>query len=96
MPKFLIEVPHGSEKLECLRSVSILLNTGSHFLTNADWGCLDGEHKAWFMMDVDTREEAMMVVPPAYRKDTKISQLNKFSLKEVDTLLKHHEGVQSR
>jgi hypothetical protein len=92
MPKFFIEVSHESGKLNCLRSVSILLSTGSHFLTNADWGCLDGVHKAWFFMDAASKEEAMMVVPPAYRKDTKISQLNKFKLEEVEELLKHHTG----
>jgi hypothetical protein len=91
MPKYLIEVEHGSEKLECIRSVSILLNTGSHFLTNADWGCLDGVHKAWFVMDVESKKEAMMIIPPAYRKDTKISQLNKFTMKDMEELLKHHE-----
>jgi hypothetical protein len=92
MPKFFIEVSHESGKLDCLRSVSILLSTGSHFLTNADWGCLDGVHKAWFFMEAASKEEAMMVVPPAYRKDTKILQLNKFKLEEVEELLKHHTG----
>jgi hypothetical protein len=92
MPKYLIEIPHGSDKIECLRSVEILLSTGSHFLTNADWGCLDGIHKAWFFMDADSKDEALMVVPPAYRKDTKISQLNKFKLNDVRELLKHHDG----
>jgi hypothetical protein len=92
MSKYLIEIPHESEKIACLRSVSILLSSGSHFLTNADWGCMDGVHKAWFFMDADTKEEALMVVPPAYRKDTKISQLNKFKLDDVNELLKHHGG----
>jgi hypothetical protein len=72
--------------------VEILLSSGSHFLTNADWGCMDGVHKAWFIMDTDSKNEALMVVPPAFRKDTKITQLNKFNLIEVKELLKHHEG----
>ncbi|MGA2405942.1 MAG: hypothetical protein ABSF81_04225 [Bacteroidales bacterium] len=92
MLKYLIEIPHGSEKIECLRSVSILLSSGSHFLTNADWGCMDGEHKAWFFMDANSKDEVLMIVPPAYRKDTKIFQLNKFKLEDVKELLKHHEG----
>src|SRR5512133_2955440 len=89
--KYLIEVAHGSEKIECLRSVAILLSSGSHFLTNADWGCYDGEHKAWFFMDAKNKDEAIQVVPPAYRKDTKITQLNKFKLADVEELLKHHQ-----
>jgi hypothetical protein len=92
MSKFLIEIPHEGGKNACLQSVSILLSSGSHFLTNADWGCLDGNHKAWFFMEAESKEEALMVVPPAYRKDTRISQLNKFRLEEVEDLLKHHQG----
>ena len=49
MPRFLIEVPHEPEQLACARTVKIFLNTGSHFLTHADWGCMDGDHKAWFI-----------------------------------------------
>jgi hypothetical protein len=92
MAKYLIEIPHGGDKIDCLRSVSILLSSGSHFLTNADWGCMDGEHKAWFFMEGNNKDEVLMIVPPAYRKDTKIYQLNKFNLGEVNELLKHHEG----
>jgi len=92
MSRYLIEVPHGTEKIECLRAVSIFLSTGSHFLTNADWGCLDGDHKAWFFMDANSKEEVLRIVPPAYRKDAKISRLNKFNLKDVEELLKHHEA----
>jgi hypothetical protein len=91
MSKFLIEVPHGNDKIECMRSVSVFLSSGSHFLTNADWGCLDGEHKAWFTMDADSKEEALLVVPPAFRKDAKILQLNKFRMDDVQNILSHHQ-----
>ena len=59
-------------KIECLRAVSVLMSSGSHFITNADWGCYDGNHKAWFFMEAANKEEALMVVPPAFRKDTNI------------------------
>ena len=86
----MIEVRHEDDKLACEHSVAIFLNSGSHFLTNADWGCMDGEHKAWFFLDVDSKEEALRIVPPAYRKDTKIIQLNKFSVKDYQTLENRH------
>jgi hypothetical protein len=38
MARFLIEVPHKAEPVACTRAVQIFLNTGSHFLTHADWG----------------------------------------------------------
>ena len=92
MAKFMIEVRHEDDKLACEHSIAIFLNSGSHFLTNADWGCMDGEHKAWFFLDVDSKEEALRIVPPAYRKDTKIIQLNKFSVKDFKTMENQHHG----
>lgn len=92
MFRFMIEVPHHDNKIECLHSVAIFLSSGSHFLKNADWGCLDGEHKAWFILDANSKEEARMVVPPAYRKDAIIRQLNKFRLEDVEEIIKRHEA----
>jgi hypothetical protein len=91
MTKYLVEVAHSSDKIECLRTIQIFLSTGSHFLTNADWGCADGEHKAWFILEVDSKDEALRIVPSFYWKDTKIIKLTKFKLKEVEDMLMQHE-----
>ena len=61
MARFLIEVPHDEEVASCMQVVQTFLQTGSHFLSNADWGCADGEHKAWIILDVDSKEEALGV-----------------------------------
>ena len=92
MARFLIEVPHEAEKVECARAIQILLRTGSHFLTHAEWGCLDGEHKAWMIMELETKEEARSILPPAYRSQAKIVELNKFTMEEIEGILRHHEG----
>jgi hypothetical protein len=63
----MIEVPHEADKLECLRSIQILLSTGSHFLTNADWGRADNVHSAWITLEAENKDEARRVIPPAYR-----------------------------
>ena len=90
MARFLIEVPHEPERVACARAVEILLKTGSHFLTHADFGCLDGEHKAWIIAEVDSKEEARSILPPTVRSQAKIVGLNYFSLEEIDTILRHH------
>lgn len=90
MSKFLIEVTHEAEKNACLRAAQILLKSGSHFVTNADFGCLDGEHKAWIIVEVNDKDEARAVLPPEYRSNAKIVQLNKFNLSEIEALLAHH------
>jgi len=91
MPKYLIEVEHQATKEACEKAIRIFLNTGSHFLTNADWGCMDGEHKAWLILDVDNKEQARTVLPPAFRRQAKIIQLNKFSLDKMDEIRPYHE-----
>jgi hypothetical protein len=47
MARFLIEVTHEAEEKACALAIQLPYKTGSHYLTNAEWGCLDGEHKGW-------------------------------------------------
>lgn len=83
MKKFLIEVPHDSDKNACKKAVQIFLQTGSHFLTHAEWGCMDGEHKAWIIVDVDSKDEARMIIPSYFRHLAKITELTSFSMKDL-------------
>jgi len=89
--KFLIEVPHEASTAACARVVDVFLKSGSHFLSRADWGCRDGEHKAWIVVDVDSREDARRIVPPQFRPQAKIVQLNTFTMEEIEDILRQHE-----
>jgi hypothetical protein len=84
MPRFLIEIPHSSDKLACAKVVRAFASSGSHFLTRADWGCADGDHRAWMVVDVESREDAETIVPPAFRPESKIVRLVKFVLDPRD------------
>ena len=90
MPKFYIEIPHEEEKVACLRAVKVLQETGSHFLIRAEYGCMDGDHTARMIIELDDKNEALMVIPRAYRDQAKIVELNSFSVEEIDRLLEHH------
>jgi hypothetical protein len=92
MAKYLLEVPHEADPLACARAVRVFLETGSHFLTNADWGCFDGVHKAWITLEAESKEEARYVLPPAFRSKAKIVRLNKFTLEEIDEIERQHQG----
>jgi hypothetical protein len=92
MARFLIEVPHEAKKQECALAVKILLSSGSHYLTHADFGCLDGDHKAWVIIEADSKEEARFIVPSVFRPRAKIVQLNRFSLSEIEEMLEVHPG----
>ena len=82
MSRYLIEVEHKADKWACDQAIEAFLNSGSHFLTNADWGCMDGEHKAWFILDIGSKEEAKRIVPPGYRPFTRIIELQSLILKK--------------
>ena len=90
MPRFLIEVPHESEVVSCYRAIRVLLETGSHFLTHADFGCDDGVHKAWMIVEAASKDEARNILPTAYRRQATIVQLCKFGLEELPDLMKRH------
>ena len=91
MARFLIEVPHEAETLACARVVEIFLKTGSHFVTHTDWGCMDGDHKAWIIVEVDSKEDARRILPPAFRSQARIVGLNKFSMEQIEEILLHHQ-----
>lgn len=88
--RFLIEVPHDATLVACARAIEALLTSGSHFLTHADWGCKDGEHKAWIIVEVESKDAARSIVPPAFRAVSRIVQLNSFSLQEAQDILRTH------
>ena len=90
MNKYLIEVPHDEDLLACAQVVESFLNYGSHFATNADWGCTDGVHKAWITIETDSKEHARNILPPAYRAQATIIKLNKFSMAEIEEILNQH------
>jgi hypothetical protein len=88
--RFLIEVPHEDATIACARAVEVFLTTGSHFLSHADWGCKDGVHKAWMIVEVDNKTEARNIVPPAFRAQTKVVQLNEYQMEEIERILRDH------
>jgi len=89
MEKYLIEVPHEATKSACINAVRIFLQTGSHFLRQAEWGCYDGEHKAWLIVEVENKDQARQIVPSLFRPDAKITKLHTFTREEME----HIEAV---
>ena len=90
MAKYLIEVPHEANKEACDRAIRVFMDSGSHFLVNAEWGCGDGEHKAWMIVDVENKDQARLIVPPFYRPQTRIVGLTRWQLGAGDIVLPHH------
>ena len=90
MPRYLIEVEHDATGDSCKNVVRTFLDTGSHYLTHAEWGCSDGVHKAWMIVETADKEAARSIVPPPYRSDARVVTLSRFTIEQVDAILAKH------
>jgi len=50
-----------------------------------------GLHTAWIIVEVDSKEEARSILPPAFRSQAKIVALNKFTLEQIEPILRQHQ-----
>jgi len=87
MARFLIELKHSDEHDGCVRALEAIERYGSHYMTHADWGCKDGTHCSWLIVDLDTREEAVRMVPVGFREEARIVMLNRFTKDEIASLV---------
>ena len=90
MPKYLIEIPHSGNKVECEQVIKLFVTSGSHLLANAHWGCMDGVHKSWFISDFENKEQALQIVPPLLKRSANIIQLVGFSVEDVAKFSSSH------
>ena len=90
MPTYLIEIPHSENTAECKQIIKLFLESGSHLLSNADWGCKDGVHKSWFIHEFDNKEQALLAVPPLLRHNATIVELTKFNKADMTDLAEHN------
>jgi hypothetical protein len=84
MEKYLIEVKHGGDKSSCLLAIKTFLASRSRYVSSVEWGCLEGEQKAWLIIKAENKETAMRILPSAYRQNAKITEIHKLTLKEID------------
>ncbi|TFH27878.1 MAG: hypothetical protein E4H10_02340 [Bacteroidia bacterium] len=76
-----------------MRAAYIFKRSGSHFVTHAEWGFLDGEYKAWLVAETENKREAMRILPIAYRQSAKIIPIKKFTRNSTgDNLTDQHEA----
>ena len=83
MATYLIEIPHSENTFECKEIIKLFVESGSHLLSNAQWGCKSGVHKSWFINDFTSKEEALQIVPPFLRHTASIIELTTFSKADI-------------
>jgi hypothetical protein len=76
MDRFLIESPHSLE--DCEKVIQEVQRAG--YLHQFEWGCKDGIHSAWAIIEAENREHARQIVPWMVREKARIVKLVKFEM----------------
>ena len=92
MARYMLEVDHENTPESCVLAVELFLGSGSHFLTQTDWGCMDGDHRAWAIVEADTKDQARGVLPTALRPHAKVIKLNSFTPEQLDQMRGTHKA----
>jgi hypothetical protein len=74
MDRYLIESPH--EAADCKNVIKQVAAAG--YLHNFDWGCAEGTHCGWAIIETDSIDHASQIVPWMVRDRARIVKLNKF------------------
>jgi hypothetical protein len=82
MDRYLISVTHTSE--ECARALKAIDAVG--MITHFDWGCKDGDHTGWVIIEAESKSQAVMVVPPLLRGKAHAVRLTKFNPEDVQSM----------
>jgi hypothetical protein len=79
MDRYIVIAKHTDEM--CTKALKQIESIG--YITHFDWGCKDGNHTGWVIIEADSHAEALMCVPSADRPQAKAVKLTKFSPEQV-------------
>lgn len=79
MNRYLVISPHKPE--DCVKALKQVEAIGS--ITHFEWGCKDGEHCGWAMLEADSAIEALLIVPSYERPKARVIRLVHFSPDEI-------------
>jgi len=82
MKRFLVVSHHTGE--DCVKALKETLAIG--YLTHFEWGCKDGAHTGWAILEAEDKEQAMMSVPTFLRGNAKVVLLTRFDAERVQAM----------
>jgi hypothetical protein len=77
MARYVITSPHTGE--ECLRALDEELAKGRDILGKFEYGCNAGDHTAYAIVDVDSKNDALSLVPTFLQNKARIVEVGKFT-----------------
>ncbi len=80
MNRYLVETKHAAE--DCHHVVEQFIYHG--FVMNFEWGCDDGVHTGWAMLESENEAEALLAVPAALRSKARAIRLSKYTPQKLE------------
>jgi hypothetical protein len=74
MERFLVESPHTAHG--CKLAVKQIHSMG--YLNKFEWGCEDGVHTGWAILEAESAAQALAVVPAVIRDKARAVKLSQF------------------
>lgn len=81
MARWLIESPHTAEG--CLQVMDAILIMGTDFVDRFDFGCKDGIHTCWAVVEAESESAARKMVPAFVRSRARIVKVGKFTPQQI-------------
>ena len=81
MRRYLLESPHTKE--ECLKELDEVMQVGRHVLNKFYWGCSQGDHTGYALVDADNESKALNVVPGFIRNKAKAIEVQQFTPEQI-------------
>src|SRR6185312_16825719 len=97
MTTYLIEIPHSEDTVECQHVIKLFVESGSHLLSHAYWGCKSGVHKSYFISEFNSKDEALQIVPPFLRRSANIIELVTFTKTDIQQFAeanRHQQAIE--
>ena len=82
MKRFLVVSHHSGD--ECVKALKETLAIG--YLTHFEWGCKDGVHTGWAILEADDKNQAMLSIPTFLRGKGQVVQLARFDPEKVTAM----------
>ena len=85
MDRYIVVSKHTD--MDCVKALKAVESIG--YITHFEWGCKDGDHTGYVIIEADSHDEAKMVVPSYERPNATVVKLNKFSVDDVRQMKDH-------
>jgi hypothetical protein len=81
MPEYMIELQHNPD--ECSGLLNDMLEYNEDLLEMFLWGCKDGVHVGWALVEAEDPEDIREVLPPSAKDKARVIEVTRLTPEEM-------------